>query len=150
MINNFNAWGWVKEIFKPACDLIDDLHTSDEEAGEIKNKAALIKNEFVKLQNVISTKLIDFLSLIVKGQTAIVLAETQGQSWLQRNWRPMLMLVIVIIIANNYILFPCIGIFTDKVEVLNLPDKLWDLMMIGVGGYIGGRTVEKGIDRWKK
>ena len=28
-------------------------------------------------------------------------------------------------------------------RVLDLPDKLWALMEIGVGGYILGRTAEK-------
>jgi hypothetical protein len=150
MLDNFNPYGWVKELISPVVKLIDDVHTSDEEEGELRNKAALIRNKLVELQNVISSKMIDLQSQIVKGQTDIILAETKGQSWLQRNWRPLLMLVIVVIIANNYILFPGLSIFTNKVKVLVLPDKLWNLMMVGVGGYIGGRTVEKGIDRWKK
>lgn len=38
------------------------------------------------------------------------------------------MLVIITIVANNYILYPYLSIFTDKVRVLDLPDKLWTLM----------------------
>jgi len=76
-------------------------------------------------------------------KSSIVLAEIQGKSWLQRNWRPLLMSVIIVIVANNYILFPYASIFTDKVTILVLPDKLWNLMTIGVGGYIGGRSLEK-------
>lgn len=53
------------------------------------------------------------------------------------------MLVIICIVANNYILYPYLSIFTDKVRVLDLPDRLWTLMEIGVGGYILGRTAEK-------
>jgi predicted MFS family arabinose efflux permease len=53
------------------------------------------------------------------------------------------MLTIIIIVANNYIVYPYLSIFTDKVRVLDLPDKLWALMEIGVGGYILGRTAEK-------
>ncbi|HLC18820.1 MAG TPA: hypothetical protein VJM57_07400 [Thermodesulfobacteriota bacterium] len=45
--------------------------------------------------------------------------------------------------ANNYILYPYLSIFTDKVRVLDLPDRLWQLMEIGVGVYILGRTAEK-------
>lgn len=149
-LSKFNPWGWVTDIVKPLFNLVDEVHTSDEEEGVLRNKAALIKNELVKLQNIISSKMIDFQSQLVKAQSSIILAEVQGQSWLQRNWRPLLMLTIVIIIANNYIIFPYASIFTDRVTVLDLPDKLWNLMMLGVGGYIGGRTIEKGIDKWKK
>jgi len=80
---------------------------------------------------------------ITEARSNVIMAEAQGQSWLQRNWRPLLMLVIIVIVANNYILYPYLSIFTDKVRVLDLPDKLWALMEIGVGGYILGRTAEK-------
>ena len=42
----------------------------------------------------------------------------------------------IVIVANNYILYPYLSIFTDRVRVLDLPDRLWTLMEIGVGGYI--------------
>ncbi len=80
---------------------------------------------------------------ITEARSNVIMAEAQGQSWLQRNWRPLLMLVIICIVANNYILYPYLSIFTDKVKVLDLPDRLWQLMEIGVGGYILGRTAEK-------
>lgn len=62
------------------------------------------------------------------------MAEARGQSWPQRNWLPILMLVIILVVANNYSLYPYLSIFTDKVRVLDLPDRLWTLMEIGVWG----------------
>ena len=79
----------------------------------------------------------------IEEKSKIVQAEATGHSWLQRNWRPLLMLVFVAIVANNYIVVPYLSLFTDKTVMLELPDKMWTLMVIGVGGYIGGRTVEK-------
>lgn len=79
----------------------------------------------------------------LKSQTAIILAEATGKSWMQRNWRPLLMMVCIAIVANNYILVPWLMVFTSKVAVLVMPDKLWTMMIIGIGGYVGGRTVEK-------
>jgi predicted MFS family arabinose efflux permease len=79
----------------------------------------------------------------LKSQTQIILAEAQGKSWMQRNWRPLLMMVCIAIVANNYILVPWLMVFTSKVAVLTMPDKLWTMMIIGIGGYVGGRTVEK-------
>ena len=88
-------------------------------------------------------RLIELDKAITDARSNVIMAEAQGQSWLQRNWRPLLMLVIICIVANNYILYPYLSIFTDKVRVLDLPDRLWQLMEIGVGGYILGRTAEK-------
>jgi hypothetical protein len=79
----------------------------------------------------------------LEAQKSIILAEATGASWLQRNWRPLLMLVCIAIILNNYVIVPWLMVFTTKVAILAMPDKLWTLMIIGVGGYVGGRTVEK-------
>lgn len=91
----------------------------------------------------LQSRLADIDRQIDQAKTSVIIAEAQGASWLQRNWRPLLMLVIIIIIANNYVVFPYASIWTDKVKVLSLPTELWNVMMIGVGGYIAGRTIEK-------
>lgn len=79
----------------------------------------------------------------LQAQTKIILAEAKG-GWLQRNWRPLLMLVVVGIIANNYIIAPYIGLFFPEKElILELPGGLWALLNVGVGGYVAGRSAEK-------
>lgn len=80
----------------------------------------------------------------------IVKTEALGHSWLQRNWRPMLMLTIVAIVANNYLIAPYAQALFGVGIALELPERLWDLMMVGVGGYVVGRSVERGIDLWRK
>ena len=82
-------------------------------------------------------------------QAKVLIAEIAGQSWLQQNWRPILMLTIVAIVANNYIFVPYMQLFGLSAVILDLPDKLWNLMTLGVGGYIAGRTGEKMISTWK-
>lgn len=85
----------------------------------------------------------------IQAQADIVKAEIQGHSWIQRSWRPILMLVIVAIVANNYLFYPYLSMFTDKALLLELPDHLWNLMSIGVGGYVVGRSGEQIVKRWK-
>jgi len=80
-------------------------------------------------------------------QTQIIVAEATGQSWLQRNWRPILMLSIVGIVVNNYILVPYLQLFSIPAQVLDLPERLWSLMTMGVGGYVVGRTGEKIVEK---
>lgn len=73
-----------------------------------------------------------------------VRAEITGESWLQRNWRPLTMMVIVTIIANNYLVAPYINaIWPGAAPTLELPARLWDLMTLGMGGYVVGRSFEK-------
>jgi len=114
------------------------------------HKAVTDKDEANRLKSEIQSQLIESQDSLLKAQMQIILAEAQGESWLQRNWRPLLMIVIVAVIANNYLLAPYLGAIFGVGLQLDLPERLWDLMTIGVGGYVTGRTVEKGISSWQQ
>ena len=80
----------------------------------------------------------------------VVVAEAQSEHWLTSTWRPITMLTFVTIIAFNYILFPVIGLFIDNLPPLEIPPDMWDLLKIGLGGYVVSRGVEKSIKEYKK
>ena len=73
----------------------------------------------------------------------VVVAEAKGESWLQRNWRPMIMMLFAAVVANNYILAPYLGAFGIEVPVLDIAPQMWTLLTVGIGGYIAGRSGEK-------
>lgn len=106
-----------------------------------------------KLKAEIESKLLELdysaLEKEIDARAKIIVAEATGHSWLQRNWRPILMLTVVAIIANNYIIYPYLSLFTDKAVILELPSELFTLMTIGVGGYIVGRSGEKIVKSMK-
>ena len=87
---------------------------------------------------------------LVKSQTAVIVAEAKSQSFIAQNWRPMIMLIFGAIILNNYILFPYIQLFGGTAIKLDLPPAMWELLKIGIGGYIVGRTGEKMVESYKK
>ena len=80
----------------------------------------------------------------------IVTAEASSEHWLAANWRPITMLTFVFIIANNYIIYPYLSLFFDKAPVLAIPPDMWDLLKLGLGGYVVGRSAEKCIDKYKQ
>ena len=84
----------------------------------------------------------------VRGE--IILAEARSSGWLTSSWRPLLMLVVIAIIAVNYLVFPLVAIWYPQImaNLLALPDQLWNLLTLGVGGYVVGRSGEKMIDSW--
>ncbi|MHC4564030.1 MAG: 3TM-type holin [Planctomycetota bacterium] len=112
----------------------------------IIDKTVLDKDEAAKLKAAIRTQILvndhDEVVSLLEAQSKIILAEAQG-GWLQRNWRPALMVIVMLIVANNYIFVPYASMFTDKIAVLELPGGLWALLNIGVGGYVAGRSAEK-------
>ena len=60
------------------------------------------------------------------------------------------MLTIVAIIANNYLIAPYLQALFGTGLMLDLPNELFNLMTVGVGGYVIGRSAEKGIRAWKE
>lgn len=131
-----DVFGFIKGIFEPAAKLIDDVHTSEEEKLTIKTRLS-------ELQNQITTKFIELQTKLLEAQSKIIVAEAQGDSWLQRNWRPLTMLSFVAIVVNNHILHPYLSIFWEEAPMLDVPQDLWDLIKIGLGGYVVGRSWEK-------
>ncbi len=109
-----------------------------DKAVEDKDQAAQIKAKLN--QQILSGDMKE-----LEAAAKIIVAEAQGESWLQRNWRPLLMVLFGIIIANNYILVPIFN--TPSAEI---PPDMWDLLKLGVGGYVVGRTAEKGLKAWKE
>lgn len=120
---------FLQRLIGPIFGVIDEVVQDKDEAARLKSQIqlALINNE-AQMQGYLRD---------------IVVAEAQGESWLQRNWRPMLMCVFGLIVANNYVLSPYIDALFGASVYLDLPDRIWDLLTLGVGGYIGGRTAEK-------
>ena len=123
--------------------LLQGLFGVIDQTVEDKDEAARIK---AKLQ-----------TLVLEGQmkeietaAAINVAEAQGDSWLQRNWRPLLMCLFGLIIANNYVIAPYMALLDLPSIVLETPPELWALIKLGVGGYVVGRSVEKGVRVWRQ
>ncbi|SRR6266404_2482053 len=73
----------------------------------------------------------------------VITAEASSSSKLASGWRPILMLVFTGIIANNYIIAPYLQALFHISVVLPLPPEMWDLLKLGVSGYVLGRTAEK-------
>jgi hypothetical protein len=77
------------------------------------------------------------------AQAGVITAEASSGNKLTSSWRPMLMYVFMAIIANNYIVAPYLHAMFGIGLQLDVPPQMWTLIQIGVGGYVGGRTIEK-------
>tara|TARA_R110000787_G_scaffold126197_2_gene237442 strand:+ start:252 stop:659 length:408 start_codon:yes stop_codon:yes gene_type:complete len=102
---------------------LDNLFTSKEEKIQAKNviKQILIQKE-LELQ---------------KMQTEIIVTEAKG-NWLQRSWRPILMLAFGFIVIYVKFLAPLFDLRIPELE-----NEFWNLLQLGIGGYVIGRTGEK-------
>ena len=113
--------GVVKEIGK----VLDNLFTTDEERIKAKNEVfKVLQEQQLELQ---------------KLQTEIILAEANG-NWLQRSWRPILMLSFGFIVIYVKFIAPLFDLPIPELE-----NEFWNLLQIGIGGYVVGRSGEKMI-----
>tara|TARA_R110000772_G_scaffold3973_4_gene14102 strand:- start:214 stop:621 length:408 start_codon:yes stop_codon:yes gene_type:complete len=116
--------------------------------GSIVDKAVPDKDLKEKLKHELNTQLIngDHEELIAKSK--IIQAEANSKHWLTATWRPALMWICIIVIFNNYILAPFINLALGTSLELSIPEPMWNLLTIGVGGYIAGRSGEKIAQNW--
>lgn len=83
---------------------------------------------------------------VSKSQASVIEAEIKGEDWLQRNWRPCVAIAFSIIPLFYGLIMPIMvawwGFAPVRIGDILLMEVL-KLVAICLGGYIGGRTLEK-------
>ena len=125
-----NVLNLIGQIFKPATELIDNLHTSEEE--KLQQKSILLD-----LQTRFLTDALNYEQEQLKAKSAIIIAEAKSESWLARSWRPIVMLSFVVLIGAFWF-----GLTPETVSQESI-DSMFLLVQIGLGGYVVGRSAEK-------
>jgi hypothetical protein len=120
----------ISGIFEPAADLIDSMHTSEEERIKAKTK-------MLEVQTVVFAKVLDYESRALEARENIVASEAKSDHWLAANWRPLTMLTFVALAVVDA--FGVVQMQTGS----PLNEEAWGLLKLGIGGYIGGRSAEK-------
>lgn len=86
------------------------------------------------------------ITSMVQAQQTVIVAEAQAGG-IAAKWRPITMLSFVAIIICHYVLFPMIAVMFPAAApvfaAMILPPEMWVLIQVGLGGYAGGRSVEK-------
>lgn len=95
------------------------------------------KEEKIIAENAIKQILVQKQLELEKMQTEIIIAEAKG-NWLQRSWRPILMLAFGFIVIYVKFLAPLFNFRIPELE-----NEFWNLLQLGIGGYVVGRSAEK-------
>jgi hypothetical protein len=126
----------IAGIFKPAAELVDNLHTSTEE--KLEQKRLLLEVQAKAMDRVH-----EYNTQLLEGQAKIVNSEAQSEHWLTANWRPLVMLVFTGLVVARFLGFHAEGMTDAEYEAL------WNLITIGLSGYVVGRSAEKAIKTFK-
>lgn len=135
---------FLSSIFKPAADLIDNLHTSEEEKLTIEKQKLEIKKQMQEIEAAVRTKMIEYDGKLQEAQAKIIESEASSASWLARNWRPITMLTFVALIVARWLGFSAPNI-TPEVE-----QQLYEIIKFGLGGYVIGRSAEKAVQSYSQ
>ena len=123
----------IAGIFKPAAELIDELHTSEDE--RLKAKGHLLDVQAAAMQRVF-----DYESETLQAKAGIVQAEAKSEHWVTATWRPITMLTFLALAVGD-----SLGWLPNP-----LRDEAWMLLQVGIGGYVVARSGEKIVNTVKK
>ena len=131
------AWGGIAKIVgglvKSVGSVVDEyVHTDEEKAG--------LKERLNKLEHETKLKAQEYEHALLEKQGDIIKWEARSTNVLTSGWRPITMLMFAFtVVAHTFGLTP---------DGFILPDQFWTLLEGGLIGYVGGRSVEKGIDKY--
>ena len=108
-------WSLIGSIGGKILEFVDNVVEDKDEANRLKFE--------------IQRQLIENKSSELESAAKIVLAEAQG-SWLQRNWRPLLMVTFAGLVVAHWFGFTAPDI-PESVQ-----NSLLNIVMIGIGGYV--------------
>lgn len=133
----------ISGIFKPAADLIDDLHTSKEEKLEAQQKLQEIMNQA-------EIAVMEYGQRFEEEVTKRHENDMKSDSWLSKNIRPMGLIFALV----NLFLIAWASIFAKLTESQIGLAQVWIPLLVGmvgamIGFYYSWRGAEK-ISKIKK
>ena len=137
-------WSAVAGIVGPIVNTALDKFWADAEDPNLKNRLEAAREQ---IQAEVTVALAQHAADIDNAAAKIVLAEVQGKSWLQRNWRPFMMWMLMGLIVWDLVLGPVAAAAGIPLKI-DVPDNVWTLLGIGMGGYVIGRSGEKMVQHW--
>jgi hypothetical protein len=140
-VDYYHCGGWVNRvlgqmnfvdliagIFKPAAELIDALHTSEEE--KLKQQRRLLE-----IQALVLDSSLQYEKEMMTSRAEIINSEAKSEHWITATWRPITMLTFLALAVGD-----SLGWLPNP-----LRDEAWMLLQLGLGGYVVGRSAEKVI-----
>jgi hypothetical protein len=120
----------LSDMFDSAKGLVGSIGDSIDKNVTSEEERVKIKGEFAKIAT-------DYQVQMAQKKAELIKSEMNGNK-LQRSWRPILFLSFGAIVIYEYFFSPIFNFPTA-----NLPTDFWDLLSVGIGGGVIGRSAEK-------
>src|SRR6266403_3237491 len=104
----------VESAFKPIADVVEHLTISGDQKAQLQQLV-------LQGQLTAANQAANYEQQLLEARTKVILAEAQGGSWLQRNWRPITMMTfLVLVVCDSF------GLLAFR-----LAAEAWSLLKIG-------------------
>ncbi len=134
-----------------AAKVVDSAGGLAEKIGEAFDRNFTSQEEKMAKRNELVNDTNKLISQLDGLRQEVIITEASG-SPMQRNWRPILMLTFGGIIVCSWVIFPVLNLFVKNTDLgilitsLQEADRFWNVVELGLGGYVIGRSVEKIAD----
>lgn len=122
------------QLIKPVSDMLNNV------VDKIAPDAGMAE----QLKFELTKALINADDTVLKQQANVIMSEATGESWLQRNWRPLSMLTFVGLVVAHWLGYTAPNLSEEQVLAL------LGIVKVGLGGYVIGRSGEKIMREYKK
>lgn len=126
--------GGLEKIIQPIGSIIDELHTSEDEKLAAKAKLNTIAVGLAE-------GALEYEKTVTEEQGDNIRSESTGHSWLQRNWRPILMIFFGVVIG--WVIFHGAYDLDGRPIPEVFVTYVLDIVKLGISGYVVGRSAEK-------
>ena len=110
------------------------------------DKILVDKDKAKELKHNLEMAVLDMDRKELESATSIIIAEAGGEGFLQKNWRPITMLSMVVLLGAYYL-----GLAPPYlIENPELAEKLFSVIQVGLGGYVVGRSGEKMVETFQE
>lgn len=121
--------------------------------GQVQKKEISVEEAIQKTKQIMAQAWAEVQKETVRAQRDVIIAESQSDSWLTRNWRPLTMMVFLWDI-QWYVWFQpmleqWLGIKGFEPQYVDV-NNLLNLITIGLTGYVGGRSLEKAAKNFRQ
>lgn len=104
----------------------------------------------LEAQTQIQEALLASQSAIYDAMKTVMAADAASEGWATRNARPIVVFWCLGMITW-IVISPMFGLQSATISAIKaVPSDLWNLVSIGIGGYILGKTITDGVKAFKK
>ena len=127
------------KLLSPVTQIVGELFLGSEEKAKIEAALGKTQREMSDKMLAYEQAVLQYKAEMVKAQQSIIVDETQSKSWLTASWRPITMLVFLLLIMVD-----SIGLTAKPLD-----PAVWLIMKMAIPGYIGSRGLEKAVQVMK-